>query len=90
MSSQLSVLVSPEPGPAPVHQPARLQAGELVSFVWPRIQARGSTWIVGDRKGRTTIGELGQVLDVRHVSGSTSFLPAGHERHRLWRYSPTS
>src|SRR5262249_49315940 len=30
MTSQLSVLVSPEPGPTVAHQPARLEAGKLV------------------------------------------------------------
>ena len=90
MSSQLSVLVSPEPGPAPVHQPARLQAGELVSFVWPRYPSPGDRHGSSETvKVRTTIGELGQVLDVRHVSGSTSFLPAAMSAIRLWRYQPT-
>jgi TonB family protein len=90
MTSQLSVLVSPEPGPAADHRPARLQAGELVSFVWPRYPRPG------DRHGssetvriRTTIGELGQVLDVKHVSGSISLLPAAVSAIRLWRYNPT-
>jgi hypothetical protein len=90
MTSQLSVLVSPEPGPAAAHEPARLQAGELVSFVWPRYP------MSGDRHGssetvkvRTTIGELGQVLDVKHVSGSISLSPAAMSAIRLWRYEPT-
>src|SRR5229473_2596631 len=75
MTSQLSVLVSPEPGPAPAHQPARLQAGELVSFVWPRYPRPGDRHGSSETvKVRTTIGELGQVLDVKHVSGSISLL----------------
>jgi TonB family protein len=90
MTSQLSVLVSPESGPTAAHEPGRLQAGELVSFVWPRYP------MPGDRHGssetvkiRTTIGELGQVLDVRHVSGSISLFPAAMSAIRQWRYEPT-
>lgn len=90
MASQLSVLVAPEPGPAPAHKPARLQAGELVSFVWPRYprpgDGHGSSETV---KVRTTIGEFGQVLDVKHVSGSISLFPAAMSAIRLWRYKPT-
>ena len=90
MTSQLSVLVSPHPGPESAHEPTRLQAGELVSFVWPRYP------MPGDRHGssetvkvRTAIGELGQVLDVKHVSGSISLSPAAMSAIRLWRYKPT-
>src|SRR6266852_6095778 len=90
MTSQLSVLVSPEPGLAVAHKPARLQAGELVSYVWPRYPRPG------DRYGsaetitvRTTIGQLGQVLEIKLVSGSISLLPATMSAIRLWRYKPT-
>jgi TonB family protein len=90
ITSQLSVLVSPEPGPAPAHKPALLQAGELVSFVWPRYpkpgERHGSPETV---KVRTTIGEFGQVLDVKHVSGSISLLSAAISAIRQWRFEPT-
>jgi hypothetical protein len=90
MTSQLSVLVSPEPGPATAHEPARLQAGELVSFVWPRYPRPGDRHGSSETvKVRTTIGELGQVLDVKLVSGSISLLPAAISAIRLWRYKPT-
>jgi len=90
MTSQLSVFVSPEPGPAPAHNPARLQAGELVSFVWPRYPRPGDRHGSSETvKVRTTIGELGQVLDVKHVSGSVSLLPSAMSAIRLWRYKPT-
>ena len=90
ITSQLSVLVSPEFGPAPAHKPGLLQAGELVSFVWPRYpklgERHGSPETV---KVRTTIGEFGQVLDVKHVSGSISLLPAAISAIRQWRFEPT-
>jgi hypothetical protein len=83
MTSQLSVLVPPGFGPA--RKPARLQAGELVSFVWPRYpkpgERHGSAETV---KVRTTIGEFGQVLDVKRVSGSTALLPAAVSAIRQW------
>jgi TonB family protein len=90
MTSQLSVLVSPEPGLAVAHKPARLQAGELVSFVWPRYPRPGDRYGSSETvKVRTTIGKLGQVLDIKPVSGSTSLLPAAMSAIRLWRYKPT-
>ena len=90
MASQLSVLVAPEPGPAQAQNPARLQAGELVSFVWPRYPRPGDRHGSSETvKVRTTIGELGQVLDVKQVSGSPSLLPAAMSAIRLWRYKPT-
>jgi TonB family protein len=90
MTSQLSVLVSPEPGLAMSHKPARLQAGELVSFVWPRYPMPGDRYESSETvKVRTTIGTLGQVEDIRLVSGSTSLLPAAMSAIRLWRYKPT-
>jgi len=90
MTSQLSVLVSPEPGATPAHKPARLQAGELVSFVWPRYPRPGDRHGSSETvKVRTTIGELGQVLEVKHVSGSIALFPAAMSAIRLWRYKPT-
>jgi TonB family protein len=72
------------------HKYARLQAGELVSFVWPRYPRPGDRYGSSETvKVRTTIGELGQVLDVKHVSGSISFLPAAMSAIRLWQYKPT-
>jgi TonB family protein len=90
MAAELSVLVSPEPGPAVAHKPARLQAGELVSFVWPRYPRPGDRYGSAEVvKVRTTIGQLGQVLDIKFVSGSISLLPAAMSAIRQWRYSPT-
>jgi TonB family protein len=90
MASQLSVFIAPEPGSAVTHKPARLQAGELVSFVWPRYPRPGDRYGSSETvKVRTTIGTLGQVLDVKLVSGSVSLLPAARSAIRLWRYQPT-
>lgn len=90
MTSQLSVLVSSEPGPSVAHKPARLQAGELVSFVWPRYPRPKNRYGSAETiKVRTTIGQLGQVLDVKLLSGSISLLPATKRAIRQWRYTPT-
>ncbi len=90
MTSELSVLVSPEPGLAVAHKPARLQAGELVFFVWPRYPRPGDRYGSAEIvKVHTNIGQLGQVLDIKFVSGSISFLPAAISAIRLWRYRPT-
>ena len=90
ITSQLSVLISPEPGSALTHQPARLQAGELVSYVWPRYPRPGDRYKPAETiKVRATIGRLGQVLNIRRLSGSTSLLPAAISAIRQWRYKPT-
>ncbi len=90
ISSQLSVLVAPDRGRAPAQEPARLQAGELVSFAWPRYPRPGDRHGSSETvKVRTTIGEFGQVLDVKRVSGSFSLLPAAISAIRLWRFKPT-
>ena len=90
MTSQLSVLISPDPGPAVAHKPARLQAGQLVSYVWPRYARPGNRYGSTETvKVRATIGQLGQVLDIKLVNGSTSLLPATMSAIRRWRYTPT-
>jgi TonB family protein len=90
MTSQLSVLVAPEPGSAATHEPSRLQPGGVVSFVWPRYPKPGTRHGSSETvKVRTTIGELGQVLDIKLVNGSTSLLPAAMSAIRQWHYRPT-
>ena len=90
MTSQLSVLVSPEPGSAVAHKPARLQAGQLVSYVWPRYARPGNRYGSTETvKVRATIGTQGQVMDIKLVNGSTSLLPATMTAIRRWRYKPT-
>jgi hypothetical protein len=90
MTSQLSVLVSPDPGPTVAHKSARLQVGELVSYVWPRYPRPGDRYGSAETvKVRATIGQLGQVLGIKFVSGSISLLPAAMSAIRRWRYKPT-
>ena len=90
MTSQLSVLVSPEPWPAVAHKSARLEAGELVSFVWPRFPGpRGRYGLAETIRVRASIGQLGQVQEVKLLGGSASLLPATVEAIRQWRYRPT-
>ena len=90
ISSQLSVLVSPEPRSSEADKPARLEASQLVFFVWPRYPKPG------DRYGgaevirvRATIGQFGQVQEVKLLSGSRALLPATTRAVRRWRYTPT-
>jgi hypothetical protein len=90
ISSQLSVLVAPEPGPAAAHQPARLQAGELLFYAEPHFpkpkNGRASTETI---KIRATIGQQGQVIDVKPVTGPPNLFPAAKKAIREWRYKPT-
>jgi Gram-negative bacterial TonB protein C-terminal len=88
MSSQLSVLVSSGPRPVGAHRPARLEAGELVSFVWPHYPKLGERFPQVIRV-RATVGPLGQVRDVKLLSGSASLLSATARAIRQWRYTPT-
>ena len=90
IASQLSVVIPPEPGAAIAHRPARLQAGDLISYVWPRYPTPGDRDLSTETvKVRVTIGKLGQVMDIRLLSGSTSLLPAAKGAIRQWRYKPT-
>src|SRR6266705_1265732 len=85
MTSQLSVLVSPV-----AHKPARLEAGGLVSFAWPGYpRPRDRYGLAETIRVRATIGQLGQVLEVKFLSGSVSLLPATMRAIRQWRYRPT-
>lgn len=90
IASQLSVLVAPEPGRTVAHRPTLLQAGKLVSYVWPHYPKSGirheSTETV---KVLATIGRFGQVVDVRRVSGSSSLSTAAMSAIRQWHFQPT-
>ena len=72
------------------HKSARLEAGELVSFVLPRYPTPslrlGSAEVI---MVRATIGPAGEVQGVKFLSGSASLLPATTQAIRQWRYRPT-
>jgi Gram-negative bacterial TonB protein C-terminal/PilZ domain len=90
ITTQLSVLISPEPGAAAAHQPARLQAGDLVSYVAPRQPRPADGYRSAETvKVRATIGPQGQVMDVRPVSGPIFLLSSATSAIRQWRYKPT-
>jgi hypothetical protein len=90
MTSQLSVLVSPDPAPTMAHKSARLEAGDLVSFGWPSYPSPGNRYRLAETiRVRATVGQLGQVLEVKFLSGSVSLLPATMRAIRQWRYRPT-
>jgi hypothetical protein len=90
ITSQLSVLLSPEPRSIEADKPARLEAGQLVSFVWPRYPKPGDRYgRVEVIRVRATIGQFGQVREVKFLSGSRSLLPATTRAVRQWRYTPT-
>ncbi|MGA2422012.1 MAG: energy transducer TonB, partial [Candidatus Acidiferrum sp.] len=88
MTSQLSVLVCPDAGSA--HKPTRVQAGQLISFFWPHYPRPGDHHASAETvKLRITVGNLGQVLDVKHLSGSHTLFLAASTAVRQWRYKPT-
>lgn len=90
ITSQLSVLVFPEPGPSVTHKSARLEAGELLSFGWPRYsEPKGRYGVAETIRVRATIGQLGQVQEVKFLSGSASLLRPTMEAIHQWRYAPT-
>ena len=90
ITSQLSVLVAPQPGPAAAHQPARLQAGELLFYAEPHFpKPKNGRALTETIKVRATIGQQGQVIDVKPVTGPPNLFPAARKAIREWRYKPT-
>jgi hypothetical protein len=90
MASELSVLVPPEPGTSAAPPSSRLRAGELVYFVWPRYSRQGDRYGLAETvRVRATVGQLGQVLDIKLLSGSAALFPAARNAVHLWRYRPT-
>jgi hypothetical protein len=90
MTSELSVLVPPEPGSSAAHASSRLRAGELVYFVWPRYSRQGDRYVSAETvRVRATVGQFGQVLDIKLLSGSAALFPAARNAIHLWRYRPS-
>jgi hypothetical protein len=89
ITTQLSVVVPPESGPAAA-QPSRLQAGKLVSYVLPRNPRPEDRYGAEETvKVRATIGQQGLVTEIRPVSGPIFLLSSTVSAVRLWRYKPT-
>jgi len=90
ISSQRSVLVPPEPGAASFHHGERLQIGGLIFHVEPQYP-RGSNQMEIEEivKLRATVGENGQITDVKRISGPMPLIPAAMSAIREWRYAPT-
>jgi len=90
ITSQLSVLVFPGLRPNEADKPSRLEAGQLVSFVLPRYPKPGNRFGGAEViRVRATIGPIGQVRDVKFLSGANSLRPATIRAIRQWRYRPT-
>jgi hypothetical protein len=90
ISYQSLIMVPPEPGPGSSHHPERLLVGGLIFHVepqYPRGQARTQTEEI--IRLRATVGENGQVTDVKLVSGPMPLVPAAMSAIREWRYMPT-
>jgi len=90
MASELSVLVPPVPGSSAARRSSRLRAGELAYFVWPHYARQGERYGSAETvRVRATVGQLGQVLDIKLLSGSAALFPAARNAVHLWRYRPT-
>ena len=90
MTSELSVLVPPESETGAAHSTSRLQAGELVYFVWPHYSRQGDRYGSAETvRVRATVGQLGQVLDIKLLSGSATLFPSARNAVHSWRYRPT-
>ena len=91
ITSQLSVLISPaERSTAGDRETAKLQAGELISYVVPRqprpVDRYNSIETV---RVRATIGSDGRVTDVKPMNGPIFLLSSVVSAVRQWRFHPT-
>jgi hypothetical protein len=91
ITSQLSVLISPaERSTGGDRETARLQAGELISYVVPRqprpVDRYNSIETV---RVRATIGSDGRVTDVKPINGPIFLLSSVVSAVRQWRFHPT-
>jgi protein TonB len=67
-----------------------LQFGDLVFYVEPQYP-QGRDQIENEEivKLRATVGEDGQITDVKRISGPMPLIPAAMSAVREWRYTPT-
>jgi hypothetical protein len=90
ISYQSLILVPPEPGPGSSHHPERLLVGGLIFHVEPQYP-RGQVQTQPEEivRLRATVGENGQVTDVKLIIGPIPLVPAATNAIREWRYMPT-
>jgi len=91
ITSQLSVLISPaERSTAGDRETARLQAGELISYVVPRQPRPGDRYNSTEMvRVRATVGSDGRVTDVKPMNGPIFLLSSVESAVRQWRFHPT-
>ncbi len=91
MTSQLSVLISPaERSTAGDRETARLQAGELISYVVPRQPRPGDRYNSTETvRVRATVGSDGRVTDVKPMNGPIFLISSVVSAVSQWRFHPT-
>jgi Gram-negative bacterial TonB protein C-terminal/PilZ domain len=91
ITSQLSVLIAPaERSTAGDRETARLQAGELISYVVPRQPRPGYQYTSTETvRVHVTIGSDGRVMDVKPLNGPIFLLSSVTSAVRQWRFHPT-
>jgi hypothetical protein len=91
ITSQLSVLIPPaERSTAADRETAKLQAGDLISYVVPRQPRPGDHYKSMETvRVRATIGSDGRVTDVKPINGPTFLLSSVVSAVRQWRFHPT-
>jgi protein TonB len=67
-----------------------LQLGGLIFHVEPRYPRGGDQIEIEEIvKLHATVGENGQITDVKRISGPMPLIPAAMSAIREWRYAPT-
>ena len=91
ITSQLSVLISPaERSAAGNHETARLQAGDVITYVVPHQPRPRDRYNPTETvKVRATIGSDGRVTDVKPINGSIFLLSSVISAVHQWRFHPT-
>jgi len=91
ITSQLFVLISPaERSTAGDHETARLQAGDVITYVVPnQRRPRDRSNLTETVKVRATIGSDGGVKDVRPINGPIFLLSSVISAVHQWRFHPT-